>query len=65
MEVGHVDSSATCESFAVNLLANDVEQLDTGLFIIARINCEMVGSGVRIDSEVLLLHFRNIHDFAF
>ena len=64
VEVSHVHLSGTGDGFAVNLLTNDVEELDISFFIVAKVHGEVVRGRVRINSGVVLLDFRNVHDFA-
>ena len=64
VEVGDIHLSAAGDSLAVNLLANEVEELDVRFFIVAKVNRELVGGRVRINGEVVFLDFRNVDDAA-
>ena len=64
VEVGNVHLCAASDGFAVHLLTNDVEELDVSLLIIAKVDGEVVGGRIRINSGVGFLNFRNVHDSA-
>ena len=64
VEVGNIHLGGAGDGFAINLLTNDVEELDVSLLVVTEVHGEVVGGGVRIDSGVGLLQFRNVHNLA-
>ena len=60
MEVGDVHLGAAGDGLAVHHLANDVEELDVSLLVIAEVDSEVVGGRIRIDGRVVLLQLGNI-----
>ena len=55
VEVGNIHLGSAGDSFAINLLTNDVEELDVSLLVVTEVHGEVIGGGVRIDSGVGLL----------
>ena len=64
VEVGDIHLGSAGDGLAVHHLANDIEELDVSLLVVAEINGEVVGGGVRVDSRVVLLQLGNVHHLA-